>query len=66
MLPDKTYILRFFHNDGEIEEVEHTDWHDANYHFSLFIEEDTSEYNKIQLIEYDWVKREEEIIANIG
>lgn len=53
-LQDTTWIIRYTHTDGEIEEVEHISKAAAEEHFDYCGIEDTDIYQRIELIEYDW------------
>ena len=64
MLPDKTWILRFYLPTGETEEIEHTDEAMAYHHFGLFDQSD-SVYTRIDLLSYDWAFRKESLIGTL-
>lgn len=60
MFPDKTYLVRFVHRDGNVELVEHNTYDDAETMCLYFDESDADIYTEIQLIERDWTKDEDE------
>lgn len=66
MLPDKTWILRFYLPTGETEEVEHTDEALAYHHFGLYDQSDAEVYSRIDLLCYDWCLRREKLIGTLN
>ena len=57
-MTDKTWLLRFECNDGNVEVWEHVSRDYAEEQFNSFDESDADIYTEIQLIERDWTKDE--------
>ncbi len=66
MLPEKTWILKFYLPSGETEETEHTDEALAYRHFNLFDSGDADVYSSIDLLCYDWRLRKETLIGTLN
>lgn len=59
MFPNRTYLVRFAHRDGNVETCEHNTFDEAMCMYDLFDESDVDIYEEIQLIERDWEKDED-------
>ena len=57
-MTDKTWLLRFECNDGNVEVWEYISRDYAEEQFNSFDESDADIYAEIQLIERDWTKDE--------
>lgn len=58
-MTDKTWLVRFVYNNGNVEVWEHVFRDYAEEQFNSFDESDTDIYTEIQLIERDWEKDED-------
>lgn len=58
MLPNKSWLVRFVCNNGNVEVWEHVFRDYAEEQFNSFDESDADIYTRIQLIERDWTKDE--------
>lgn len=58
MLPNITYLLRIVHRDGDVEIIEFVQRYWAEFNLDLYDESDADIYTRIQLIERDWTKDE--------
>lgn len=60
MFSDVSYIVRFYMNGTYSDEVWHNTQEEAQEHLEMF--GDVDGYSAIEIVRYDWIKREEKQI----